>query len=116
MMKRLAQKKGQNMVEYMLVFTAVLTVIILALGDTGVITGEIEDSIGLSVNAIGVMARCICYDAAGNPCAPIANDGCCFAGTSPGTDPDCPPSPVPVCDGDGFCESGESCTCSDCNC
>ncbi|MCD4781540.1 MAG: hypothetical protein K8S27_13480 [Candidatus Omnitrophica bacterium] len=116
MFKRLYDQHAQNMVEYLLVFTAVLMVLIMTLGPSGVITSEIKDSIELSVNAIGVMARCVCYDADGTPCAPIANDGCCFPGTPPGIDPDCQAPLVPVCNNDGFCGSQESCACSDCSC
>jgi hypothetical protein len=110
----LKNEVAQNMVEYMVVFTSILVVLILSLGPSGLITQQTEDSIELAVNAIEVMANCICYDADGNPCPPVNNDGCCFPGTSPGTDNDCNPFAASGCDNDGFCESGEDCDCPDC--
>ncbi len=117
-MQRLTQilksKIAQNMVEYLIVFTSILVVLILALGPSGVITLQTDESIELAVNAIHVMAECICYDVDGNPCPPVNNDGCCYPGTAPGTDNDCEPALTSPCDNDGFCEDGESCTCPDC--
>ncbi len=83
-------------------------------GPPGVITLQTDESIELAVNAIHVMAECICYDVDGNPCPPVNNDGCCYPGTAPGTDNDCEPALTSPCDNDGFCEDGESCTCPDC--
>jgi hypothetical protein len=105
--KKIKNQTAQNMVEYMVVFTAVLVVLILSLGPSGLITQQTEESIELAVNAIDAMAECICYDDDGNPCPPVNNDGCCFPGTSPGSDNDCNPFAASSCNNNGFCESGK---------
>ena len=50
-------KKGQNAVEYMLVFTVVVVVVIMALRPRGFMTKSIDESLELSVQGLEQMAN-----------------------------------------------------------
>jgi len=80
-----AALSGQSMIEYILVFVAVITVLLVALGPTGIFTQRFNESLDASVTGIECMSLQTCYDPAG--CSPTCGNGCCEPGDCPA---DCP--------------------------
>ena len=48
--------KGQNLVEYILIFVAVVTVLLFALAPQGFVTKAINRSIDMAINGVNAMA------------------------------------------------------------
>ncbi|MBF0385084.1 MAG: class III signal peptide-containing protein [Candidatus Omnitrophica bacterium] len=65
---RIKKLKGQTALEYILLFTAVVLVLVVAFARSGFITRAIDRSVDESINGIGAMATEICFDRDGNPC------------------------------------------------
>jgi len=59
---RVKNQKGQNMIEYILIFVAVILVILLAISPQGFYTQSVNKTLELSVNTIGSMAQSLNYD------------------------------------------------------
>ena len=57
--KRILGKSGQNAIEYILIFAAVIIVLLLALNPNGFITKAVDNSLNLSVEAIEWMANTV---------------------------------------------------------
>jgi len=79
-MKTFYNKAGQNALEYILVFTAVLVVLIVLLSprSSGLIRDRVDDSLNLSMEALECMAASFCYKKGG--CGEKCGDGCCQPG------------------------------------
>jgi hypothetical protein len=58
-------RTGQSMVEYVLVFVAVIVVLITALGPGGFLASQVDQSISEAVSGIDCMAQSVCYGSAG---------------------------------------------------
>lgn len=89
-MDRINNKAGQNALEYILVFTAVLVILIAILSpkESGLIRGRVDDSLNMSIEGLECMAASFCYE--GRKCKPKCGDGCCQPGESHGSCPsDC---------------------------
>jgi len=56
---------GQSMIEYMLVFVAIVAVLIVALGPGGILSGKIDESLNMAVEGAKCMTDAICYDPEG---------------------------------------------------
>jgi cysteine-rich repeat protein len=54
-------RSGQNAVEYMLLTAVAAIVVLAAVGRNGFLTKAVNESLDMGVNAIDIMARCICY-------------------------------------------------------
>ena len=66
---------GQSMVEYLLLVTAVVVVLILAVGPNGMFTRRVDDTVDRAMFGTKCLVQQVCYDPAG--CAPVVGDGCC---------------------------------------
>lgn len=54
--------QGQNMIEYILVFVAVVVFLITAVGPGGIFSNKIEESLGNAVLGAKCMTAAICYE------------------------------------------------------
>ncbi len=61
---------GQSMIEYILVFVAVVVFLIAAVGPGGIFSNKIEESLGNAVLGAKCMTTAICYDLTGCPTPP----------------------------------------------
>ncbi|MDP8212542.1 MAG: hypothetical protein P9X22_04525 [Candidatus Zapsychrus exili] len=55
-------KNGQNIVEYLLIFSIVVLIIFIALGPNGFMTKSIKDSLDTSISGIESMANNLNYE------------------------------------------------------
>ncbi|VAX36365.1 hypothetical protein MNBD_UNCLBAC01-1012 [hydrothermal vent metagenome] len=69
-------KSGQNAIEYMLLFSGVVVVMLFVTGKNGLLTTSIQDSMDEAMNYIQCMPLSICFEAS---CPAVAGDGCCEA-------------------------------------
>jgi len=58
---------GQGMVEYILVFVAIVVVLIAAVGPNGLFIKKIDESLNEATRGVKCMTAAICYDPAGCP-------------------------------------------------
>ena len=91
-MERLENTKGQNTIEYLLVFAVVLMVICLLLSpkEGGFFRGQLDNALDLSMEGVECIAASVCYktDGCGDPCG----DGCCQEGERQSCPQDCTPA------------------------
>ncbi len=90
--------KGQNAVEYMLVFAVVLMVILFFLAPKkgGFMREQVDTSLDLSTEGLECMAAKICYKEGG--CGAPCGNGCCEEGESISSCPeDCDPDSASEC-------------------
>ena len=83
-MERLENRKGQNTIEYLLVFGVVLMVIAVVLSpkEGGFFRSHLDNALDLSMEGVECMAAAVCYNSEG--CPAVCGDGCCQEGE------DCP--------------------------
>ncbi|MCA9408407.1 MAG: DUF4215 domain-containing protein [Candidatus Omnitrophica bacterium] len=66
---------GQNIIEYLLVFIAVILVVFLILQPNGYITKKTEEVFDKSMIGVGCIMQDICYEKDG--CTWVCGNGCC---------------------------------------
>ena len=72
-------RKGQNTVEYILILTIVIIVVLLAVTPGGFFNKRTDQSLNVMVKkGVGCLYTTICYDPKG--CPPVIGDGCCEPG------------------------------------
>jgi len=81
--------KGQNAIEYMLIFGLVVALILIAFGPDGMLSRSIEDSLEIAIGAIECTAETACFDP--TVCNPVCGNGCCEPGEEVGGAFECGP-------------------------
>ncbi|MFT7538881.1 MAG: hypothetical protein ACI9F2_001032, partial [Lysobacterales bacterium] len=104
----LLSSKGQSMLEYLLMFAAVVTVLITAIGPTGFLTAKFDQT-KTSIAIAECMAISQCFDIA---CDVVCGNGCCESGEDASCPQDCggvfDPKKDKWC-GDGIPQTNENC-------
>ena len=62
---------GQSMIEYILLFAAVITILIVAVGPGGIFSSKIEESLEKAAEGVRCMTNAICYDSDPLGCANV---------------------------------------------
>jgi len=62
---------GQSMIEYILLFVAVIVVLIVAAGPSGIISNKLDESLGKAAVGVKCMTNAICYDPDPTACATV---------------------------------------------
>lgn len=65
-----SSRTGQNMIEYILVFVAVVVFLITTVGPGGMYSNKIEESLGNAVLGAKCMTAAICYELDPADCSP----------------------------------------------
>ncbi|GEM_PF-2873332 len=89
-MQRIGNKKGQNAIEYLLVFAVVMVVLLSFLSprEGGFFRSQLDNALDLSMKGVECMAASVCYEHGGcDPCG----DGCCEEGEEVSCSQDCIP-------------------------
>ena len=73
-------RQGQSLIEYLLMLAAVVGTIVAVYSPSGFMTQKTETSLNQSLECLHEMARCVLYDANGNPIPPQCNNDCCEPG------------------------------------
>ena len=87
--KSFLNNRAQQTIEYLLVFGGVITVILVAMTENGLMQRNVEGGLEQAVVGIECMAETACFDPAGL-CVPECGNGCCEPGeTAAGCAADC---------------------------
>ena len=87
--KSFLNNRAQQTIEYLLVFGGVITVILVAMTENGLMQRNVEGGLEQAVVGIECMAQSACFDPAGL-CVPECGNGCCEPGeTAAGCAADC---------------------------
>jgi len=102
---------GQNMIEYLVVFVGIITILFIAFRPSGIFTRRIGDTLETAVVGTKCLALEVCYDSDG--CDPVCGNGCCEEGETEGNcSNDCEGV---VCQVNEDCDDSNACTNDTCN-